>query len=340
MAQCMDALLAQTPVKTSQEVLDIMPRDLSLYGLPDKDFDSPKKTSLPSQAVLHEPVGNPKKEGVESVILDHRCPMPDEPIFVLPQTRNAESDRYVEAIGIRDAVTQAWEASQKEPLVEVPVKRTKQYFSLVREMEEYTEKRAAQVLDGIDGKTMPEKEDGIKRFELYFGGLRHLEGREKFQGVVPWNREISNAQRRELIKREEERTKLAEIARRQPPRLVNKHTEEFTPVDSSGIADSTAPTSGSGQIVGEPKERVVWRFEDVSWVKQRNVRPRKYSYAGRLDHRVSIESGMARYGPYGIGGGVEGVGGIKQVLERGIDGELRIGDPIAPKKKQKREIIF
>jgi hypothetical protein len=59
-----------------------------------------------------------------------------------------------------------------------------------------------------------------------------------------------------------------------------------------------------------------------------------------LDQRVQIESGVQRYGPYGIGGGViEGVGGVKNVMERGLDGEIRRRSPGREKRRVRREIV-
>jgi hypothetical protein len=43
---------------------------------------------------------------------------------------------------------------------------------------------------------------------------------------------------------------------------------------------------------------------------------------------------VERYGPFGIGSGtIEGVGGVKHVLERGLDGHLRMGK--LPKEKER-----
>ena len=85
---------------------------------------------------------------------------------------------------------------------------------------------------------------------------------------------------------------------------------------------------------------MVWRFEDVSWVKQRTIRPRKTSFVGTLDKRVRLESGFARYGPFGIGSGtIEGVGGVKNIIERGLDGNLRVGNPPTEKERVRREIV-
>jgi hypothetical protein len=52
-----------------------------------------------------------------------------------------------------------------------------------------------------------------------------------------------------------------------------------------------------------------------------------------------LESGVERYGPFGIGSGIEGVGGVRHVIERGIDGKVRLGRPDREKKKVRREII-
>jgi len=109
-----------------------------------------------------------------------------------------------------------------------------------------------------------------------------------------------------------------------------------SPVERFRRENALEKVSGTSE---KPVERVVWRFEDVSWVKQRSTKPRKQSYAGTLDKRVQLESGVERYGPFGIGGGVEGVGGVKRIIERGRDGEIRLENADTLRKKARREIV-
>jgi hypothetical protein len=294
--------------------------------------DSPPHTDPVDELYAADiPLADPKMEitVTEEVIVNRSCPQPDHPIIIRPQvgapTELEEPDNpdyidYIQNIAVRDAAYRQWEASQKEPLVEVPIRLTKQYFAIIQEMEEYSEKRAAKALSGIDGHTMQEKEDGIKRYEAFFGGLRSLGEREKYQGIPPWDLEISDSARKRIAK--ESKSKASVSSRR----------------TLSPAAALRLQNSGSGKVM-EEKERVIWRFEDVSWVKQRTTRPRKRSYAGTLDTRVAFESGVERYGPYGIGGGIEGVGGVKKVIERGIDGELRVGPTPRPKFAPRRELV-
>ena len=226
------------------------------------------------------------------------APAPGSPIII----NTSSQSTYLMELDKQHKKIKDWETSQKEPLVNVPIKRTKQYFAIIQEMEEYDEKRAARALDGTGGRTISEREEGMKLFERAFG-LRSLGGRENYNGTPPWVLSAS------------------EVAKRRRAREI-----------------SEAKAKAKRQLKS-PKERVVWQFEDVSWVKQRTYRPRKNSWAGRLDHRVQTESGVARYGPFGIGGGIEGVGGVKQVIKRGRDGILRVKEGEPEKKRIRREII-
>jgi hypothetical protein len=169
------------------------------------------------------PLADPKMVEVPGtrILVEQTAPIPGAEIFIQPQVPKVDAlsyqaegmnesqedaqaeqtmmyQEYVDYIALRDKITRYWESSQKEPLVEIPIKRTKQYFAIIQEMEEYDEKRAAKALDGVGGRTMTEKEDGIKLFERFFGGLRSLGEREKFQGTPPWDREISQAERKVL----------------------------------------------------------------------------------------------------------------------------------------------
>jgi hypothetical protein len=217
---------------------------------------------------------------------------------------------------IMDKADRKWEAKQKEPIVEIPIRRTKQYFAIAQEMEEYSEKRASQALSGIDGRTMTEKEQGIKLFLQKFGGLRSLGGRHEFQGNPPWNRQYG-VRERILVKRKVKKEKFKKPREKVVDRIL-KH----------------------GKKAAENGERVVWKFEDVEWVKQRIARPRKRSFVGLLDQRVRLESGVRRYGPHGIGSGkVEGVGEIKKVIVRGLDGNVRVANGTRKKPRKRREIV-
>ena len=170
-------------------------------------------------------------------------------------------------------------------------------------------------------------------FERFFGGLRSLDGMEKYQGTPPW--ELTYEEIRRALAKQAKQSKQA----LQKPANQGTTTTELTPADSFRLANSSDPAALTSTVVNSPKERVVWRFEDVSWVKQRTTRSRKKSWVGRLDHRVQTESGVARYGPFGIGGGIEGVGGVKQVLERGRDGLVKVGKGDREKKRTRREIV-
>ena len=161
--------------------------------------------------------------------------------------------------------------------MEIPIRRTKQYFAIIQEMEEYSEKRAAKALDGIDGRTMMEKEEGIKQFERYFGGLRSLGGRQRYQGIPPWER-LTESERAAIARNLK---KLARQGSQKPKTVVEMRRSSLprTPANAFRMAHTTN-AEGMGENVSSEnrKERVIWRFEDVSWVKQRTVRPRKNSF--------------------------------------------------------------
>jgi len=269
---------------------------LSNDQLPDVQLASPKMMVTSSSSA---PQGPPQGPRSGPIIMYNQV--------AIQQSGRGEYEQLLEEIRAIDRKTHAWEASQKESLVEIPIRRTKQYFALIQEMEEYNAKRAAKALDGIDGRTMPEKEEGIKLFQQYFGGLRSLGGLEKYQGTPPWELPYTDKQRKRLLK-------LAKA-------------EKLKPGDKHLV------------LTSKSKERVIWRFEDVDWVKQRTARPRKRSYAGTLDKRARLESGVQKYGPFGIGGGVEGVGGVKAVIERGIDGVVKARKVPQKKRQPRRELI-
>jgi hypothetical protein len=282
-----------------------------------------------------EPLASPEiqRVGASYPISKQRCPFPNEPIWILPQLGGPQALRtipvapemrnfrldYMQLFGLKkrgDLEYRQWEVKQKEPIVEIPIRRTKQYFAIAQEMEEYSEKRASQALGGIDGRTMTEKEKGIKLFLQRFGGLRSLGGRHEFQGNPPWDREYG-IRERILMKRKVKKEKFKKPREHVVDRILKY-----------------------GKKAAEKGERVVWKFEDVEWVKQRIARPRKRSYVGLLDHRVRLESGVRRYGPHGIGSGkVEGVGGIKKVIVRGLDGNVRVATGTRQKPRKRREIV-
>jgi hypothetical protein len=282
-----------------------------------------------------EPLASPEIQRVDTShpISKQRCPFPDEPIWILPQLSGRQVMQiigmapemrkfrlsYQQLLRLKeqgDESYRQWEARQKEPVVEIPIRRTKQYFAIAQEMEEYSEKRASQALSGIDGQTMTEKEKGIKLFLQKFGGLRSLGGRHEFQGSPPWNRHYGIRQRI-LIKRKVKKEKFKKPRERVVDRILKY-----------------------GKKAAERGERVIWKFEDVEWVKQRIARARKRSYVGLLDQRVRLESGVRRYGPHGIGSGkVEGVGGIKKVIVRGLDGNVRVANGTRKKTRTRREIV-
>jgi len=170
-------------------------------------------------------------------------------------------------------------------------------------------------------------------FERYFGGLRSLRGREKFQGTPPWEQRISGLERKRRHLRAEKLARNKPGQKYLPEKIKVTPPTALSPAERFRLATST-DLSAAPRFVTRPRERVVWRFEDVSWVKQRTIRPRKVSFVGTLDKRVQLETGVERYGPFGIGNGtIEGVGGVKHVLERGLDGHLRMGK--LPKEKER-----
>src|SRR5947207_6361617 len=220
MASYMDALLAETPLINPKNPQILLEGQLELPVFPIakqredsfRDRRSNRNTSKPFELNADpNPLADPKMEFISGTIVkQQQCPEPNQPIFILPQTlisMNGKVDlRYKDYITELEKLhenNRVWEASQKEPLVEIPIKRTKQYFAIIQEMEEYSEKRAAKALDGVDGNTMTEKEEGIKLFERLFGGLRSLGGREKFQGMPPWERNYSQRERAQLAKEAE-----------------------------------------------------------------------------------------------------------------------------------------
>lgn len=287
-----------------------------------------------------------------------RAPDPSQPIIIFPQypptleglnleepdekDKNIEKYvKYIETLNKIHALDREWEISPKEPLVEIPIRSTGQYWAIIQEMEEYSEKRAAQALEGIDGRTMTEKEEGIKMFERSFGGLRSLGGREKYKGTAPWNLNLSDAERRRR------QLQVKKLSTNKPGKKYLPETITTTPTAPTSLSPAerfrrakSTDLSARPTVVEKPKERVIWRFEDVSWVKQRTIRPRKTSFVGMLERRVQLESGQARYGPFGIGNGtIEGVGGVRHVIERGLDGKIRVGTPPKEKPRAKREVV-
>jgi hypothetical protein len=359
MAQVMDTLLEQTPIVDTTKSPSDPERVLSHHKdllferkltrppidrdtrtwervteYQTKESENTIKTgmdrNLSSDSALDDvPLADPKFNPSSPQNLP--SPNPKAPILILRQASaklGGQYGSYIAAKDYVDANLKKWEASQKEPLVEIPIKRTKQYFAIIQEMEEYNDKRAAKALDGVDGRTMTEKEDGIKSFERFFGGLRSLGGREKFQGIPPWERGFKPSK----WGRRARKAKLAAMRRATRTRVLG-------PADAFRVANATSLREMPTGVGGKTTERVVWRFEDVSWVKQKTTRPRRQSYAGTLDWRVQLESGVERYGPFGIGGGIEGVGGVRQVIERGRDGKVRLGALEREKKRVRREII-
>jgi hypothetical protein len=342
----METLLAQTPVPDVP--FPDIPVDLQIHlkrfkvGKRARGLDSEARDRDTSMTENDIPLIDAKMVVVpgERIIVDQSAPVPGQTIFIqqqVPASASLARDYadYISGVEKRDKNTRYWEASQKEPLVEIPVKRTKQYFAIIQEMEEYDEKRAAKALDGVDGRTMTEKEEGVKMFERFFGGLRSLGERENFQGTPPWEQEISEEERKSRLKQ-------AKKARLHPAANINfadATASSITPTEAFRFSNATDLASIPAAKVETPKERVIWRFEDVSWVKQRMTRPRKRSYAGTLTQRVQLLSGVERYGPFGIGSGIEGVGGVKQVIERGLDGNLRLGQLGREKPRERREII-
>jgi hypothetical protein len=358
MADHMETLLSNTPLINptfpdvnlgNERQVPLLPvedfyeesEDLEYNTPPSSLTEDPPTESPPTGDLFDVTPSTPEIYALPPSVPFSPCPTPSSPILLRPQVTVEDVDggsdvgRYAVALGQRSINSSRWLSSQKEPLVEIPVKRVKQYWALVAEMEEYNEKRAAMALDGTGGRTMSEKEEGIKLFERFFGGLRSLEGRDKFQGTPPWEQIISEKKRQSLLRR----AKKEKLARLFPGKFPLS-------TKSSGLSPAEHFRSQTQIQISPPvprssvTERNVWRFEDVSWVKQRTARPRKLSYAGTLDKRVRTESGVARYGPFGIGGGVEGVGGVKRVIERGLDGEVRIQEAEAKRRRPKREIVI
>jgi hypothetical protein len=349
MAEYLEGLLAQTPIdnEAPDAVLlsstEFVPMAPTIDNSPRAGEEEPAKfqsnvRSYDDLLTPDIPLADPPVYNLSGTTVEQTAPDPTEPIFIVPQWDSQETyeDRalsmFIEGLKKEHEKTRSWEVSQKEPLVEVPIKRTKQYFAIIREMEDYNAKRAAKALDGTNGQTLLEKEEGLKMFQQFFGGLRSLDGMEKYQGTPPWELEISARKRRALANQVNNQGS-------QNPTSQVTTTSDLSPVDSFRQANSTELVASRSTVVKSPKERVVWRFEDVSWVKQRTSRPRKNSYVGRLDHRARTESGVARYGPFGIGSGLEGVGGVRQVLERGRDGRVRVGHGGREKKRVRREIV-
>lgn len=353
MAMYIEKLLAETPIPSAKPVvrrktareLCFMPLPLFKANdeKPRNQQNGPHSTS-PTADQVHpepgqlstesEPLASPAMQVVSAQyhIGEKSSPFPGKPFSLLRQQdqtlkipRGAtgqerafqrEYSRFIEETQAWDQHNRRWEASQKEPIIEIPIRRTKQYFAIAQEMEEYSEKRAAQALGGIDGQTMMEKEQGIMRFLAKFGGLRSMGGRQRFQGPPPWEKTFGIHERKVL------RKSVRKAKFRSPRERV------------------LARISKQGKRKAENGERVIWKFEDVTWVKQRTVRPRKRSYVGLLDERVRLESGVRRYGPNGIGSGsIEGVGGIKQVILRGLDGKVRLENGPKTRSGKKREIV-
>jgi len=347
MADYMEGLLATTPIDDSPPLRNlIVPQDFPRRPIrlprerPSQEGTMQRQESYDDLVASDIPLADPPllELSGSSIPTEPCAPDPKAPIYVKRQLESVgdsfmsqDLQEFLGPLNAEHKKIKEWEASQKEPLVEIPIKRTKQYFAIIQEMEEYDEKRAAKALDGTDRRTMSEKEEGIKMFQRFFGGLRSLEGREKYQGTPPWEQKTSEAIRRALTRQAEKNN--------EKPTKQDKSTSHLTPADSFRLANATESAALTSTVVKSPKERVVWRFEDVSWVKQRTTRSRKNSWVGRLDHRVQTESGVARYGPFGIGSGIEGVGGIKQVLERGRDGRVRVGQGEREKRRVRREIV-
>jgi hypothetical protein len=364
MALYMESLLAETPLPNRQkdELDRLKPGKLKFQEdhteYYENEYRKPANISETQSEEQTDPYGQTSLSGTPIALADPKwepvpgqqiinqtpssktCPIPNKPIFFVkqPPVSSGDYSNLLRYKSQKDLSSRRWEISQKEPLVEIPIRRTKQYFAIVQEMEEYSEKRAAMALDGIDGRTISEKEEGIKNYERLFGGLRSLSGREKFQGIPPWER-ITELERNAIARN------LRKLGRQgvqnQKKLVVSAGKQVLTPADAFRMAHTTN-AMGMGSNVSEEArvERVVWRFEDVSWVKQRTIRPRKNSFVGKFDERVRLESGVSRYGPNGIGGGViEGVGGVRNIVERGLDGQLRRVTLPKQKKTRRREIV-
>ena len=298
MAKYMHILLAETPVEnkrakggkqnfTRVQYLEFPLRnqddqetsDESFEETFEEPFEEPFEESFENPFdpfVDPIPLSDPKVETGNEIVPAGKqsCPMPDSPISILSQTLNIN---FLEDENIR-----SWESSQKEPLVEIPMKRTKEYFAIVQEMEEYSEKRAAKALGAV--KTMGEKEEGIKIYERLLAGLRSLGGRERYQGVLPWERKYSKAERKRIRLAKLEKKHANRRRQKRTAATTQSTTRSLNPAQSFRVTHSTdAETTGQVVSLENRKERVIWRFEDVTWVKQRRSRPRKRSYVGTLD---------------------------------------------------------
>ena len=135
--------------------------------------------------------------------------MPDNPISILKQTLNISS--------LRDKNIRRWESPQREALVEIPMKRTKEYFAIVQEMEEYSEKELQRHRVRLF-KTMGEKEEGINIYERILGGLRSLGGCERYLGILQW--EFFKAERKRIRQAKCEKRR-ANQRRQKEPRQRN-----------------------------------------------------------------------------------------------------------------------
>src|SRR5579871_4468851 len=275
MAEYMETLLAQTPLHNPIfKAQPYNPRRLNPFPIEspyEKRYgDRRHQTSSAEDLTKPDiPLADPKFVTDPSLpASEPTAPDLSKPIFIRRQEERSAGDmeynRYLTYLNEKAVNDHRWAASQKEPLVEIPVKRTKQYFALINEMEEYSEKRAAKALDGTDGRTMSEKEEGIKLFERVLGGLRSLGGREKFQGTAPWERPMTELERRKLVKEAKNRISASSVPAVEAGTVV-------TPVDVFRQQNATELVPGTQD---KAAERVVWRFEDVSWVKQRTARPR------------------------------------------------------------------
>src|SRR5208282_4714265 len=160
MASYMDALLAETPLVNPKHprILLEQQRDLAVFPIVEAEDSSEQQQRHRNRNVatsqefdLHVdpiPLADPKIEfitGTKSIVKQQRCSMPDQPIFFLPQTLKSMDGKvdlrykdYIEETAKLHENNRVWEASQKEPLVEIPIKRTKEYFAIIQEMEEYS----------------------------------------------------------------------------------------------------------------------------------------------------------------------------------------------------------
>jgi hypothetical protein len=289
---------------------------------------------------LGTPLAQPSTIQMDSNPISQKSPFPNEDIIIWPEVEILGNENrfdedwgtYFGAGSSREGyerlrlqfslkreiknIEKEWIQSQKEDFYEIPIRQTPPYYAIVNEMENFDEKRAARLVDPFKGRTISERSEGIKKDILEFQ-MRWMDGLEEFQGMLPWEKPERTKQEQEKLEVQVRKEKIVKLAKaREAPKVQGK----------------------------EVKERVIWSFDDVSWVKQRIIQPRKFSYAGRFQRRPA-ESGVEKYGPFGIGGGVEGAGGVKQVVERGLDGEVRLVKENDPKKwaswekVRKREMI-